>query len=70
MAKKTNQTNINETLKKLSGIVSWFENQKDLDVEKGLELVKEGAVLIKASRERLSEIENEFKEVKKDIQKP
>ena len=69
MASKKSQTNINETLKKLSQIVSWFENQKDLDIEKGLELVKEGTSLVKASRERLSEIENEFKEIKKEIQK-
>ena len=69
--KKTEQTeiNLNETLKKLATIVSWFESQSELDVEKGLEYVKEGAELIKASRGRLSEIENEFKEIKKDIQK-
>jgi len=66
--KKPN-TNLNETLKKLAAIVSWFESQSDLDVEKGLEYVKEGAELIKSSRERLSEIENEFKEVKKEISK-
>ena len=64
------RVNLNETLKKLSQIVSWFELQTELDVEKGLENVKEGAALIKASRERLSEIENEFKEIKKEIQKP
>ena len=69
MIKKTNsKINLNETLKKLAGIVSWFENQSELDVEKGLEYVKEGAILIKSSRERLSEIENEFKEIKKSIQ--
>ncbi len=67
--KKTSSTqvNLNDTLKKLANIVSWFESQSDLDVEKGLEYVKEGADLIKASRERLSEIENEFKEIKKDL---
>lgn len=67
--KKTiGKANLNETLKKLASIVSWFENQSELDVEKGLEYVKEGAALIKSSRERLSEIENEFKEIKKSIQ--
>lgn len=67
--KKTeNKVNLNETLKKLAGIVEWFENQSELDVEKGLENVKEGAELIKLSRERLVEIENEFKEIKKEIQ--
>ena len=67
--KKTNEKiNLNDTLKKLAQIVSWFESQSELDVEKGLEYVKEGATLIKSSRERLSEIENEFKEIKKSIQ--
>lgn len=61
--------NLNENLKKLATIVSWFESQNELDVEKSLDYVKEGAMLIKSSRERLSEIENEFKEIKKEIQK-
>lgn len=67
--KTANSTNLNDNLKKLAQIVSWFESQSELDVEKGLEYVKEGAELIKTSRERLSEIENEFKEIKKEIQK-
>ena len=62
------EINLNDTLKKLSQIVSWFESQSELDVEKGLEYVKEGAQLIKSSRGRLSEIENEFLEIKKEIQ--
>lgn len=66
--KKTGQ-NLNDNLKKLGEIVSWFENQNDIDVEKGLELVKEAGDIIKSSRERLSQIENEFKEIKKEIQK-
>ncbi len=66
MTKKT-EINLNDTLKKLASIVAWFESQSELDVEKGLEYVKEGAKLIKASRGRLSEIENEFKEIKKEI---
>jgi exonuclease VII small subunit len=70
MTKKTTENiNLNDNLKKLSQIVSWFESQSELDVEKGLEYVKEGAQLIKASRGRLSEIENEFKEIKKEISK-
>lgn len=63
------KTNLSENLKKLSQIVSWFESESDLDIEKGLEYVKEGAELIKSSRERLAEIENQFKEIKKEIQK-
>lgn len=69
MKKEEQKINLNETLKKLKGIVSWFESESELDVEKGLEYVKEGAELIKQSRERLLEIENEFKEIKKEIKK-
>ena len=67
--KKSSQINLNDTLKKLAQITLWFESQSELDVEKGLQYVKDGAALIKSSRERLSEIENEFKEIKKEIQK-
>lgn len=69
VTKKTEKGNLKDDLKKLGEIVSWFESQADLDVEKALEYVKDGAELIKSSRERLSEIENEFREIKKEIQK-
>lgn len=69
MKKTSTQTNLNETLKKLKEIVSWFEDQTELDVEKGLDYVREGAELIKVSRERLTQIENEFKEIKKELSK-
>ena len=68
MKKENNKHNLNETLQKLATIVSWFESQSEVDVEKGLEYVKEGAMLVKISRERLAEIENEFKEIKKEMQ--
>jgi exonuclease VII small subunit len=60
---------LGESLKKLEALVSWFDNQEEVDVEKGLEKIKEGAVLIKESRSRLKEIENEFEIVKKDLEK-
>jgi exonuclease VII small subunit len=60
--------NLGETLKKIRGIVEWFEDQDEVDVEKGLEKVKEGAKLIKESRARLEELENEFEIVKKDLE--
>jgi exonuclease VII small subunit len=63
--KEIQKTNLNESLKKLKEIVSWFESQSEPDVEKGLEYVKEAAGLIKISRERLSQIENEFREIKR-----
>ncbi len=67
MEKKTNGVNLNETLKKLEAISSWFDNQREVDVEEGLKKVKEGAELIKASKERLAEVENEFETVKKGM---
>jgi exonuclease VII small subunit len=69
MTKKitTESVNLNESLKKLAGIVSWFENQNEVDVEKALQYVKEGVDLIKTSKDRLKEIENEFIEIKKSL---
>ena len=67
MTKKIEQINLNDSLKKLSGIVSWFENQSEVDVEKALQYVKEGVELIKSSKDRLKEIENEFVEIKKNL---
>ncbi len=62
------QINLSESLKKLEGIVSWFDAQQEADIEKGLEKVKEGVILIKESKIRLKEVENEFEEVKKDLE--
>lgn len=67
MTKANGGVNLTETMKKLRSITEWFESQEEVDVEKGLEKVKEGADLIKASRERLKELENEFEEVKKKL---
>jgi hypothetical protein len=66
MTKETN--NLNENLKKLAEIASWFDKMKEIDVEEGLAKVKEAVVLIKQSKERLKEIENEFEEIKKDVE--
>lgn len=55
-------------LEKLNEIVRWFEEQKEADVEKGLEKVREGSVLLKALRERLKEVENEFQEIKGELE--
>jgi len=64
----TKETNLTQSLKKLEEIVEWFESQQEVDVEKGLEKVKEGAALIKASKDRLKKVENEFEEVKKELE--
>jgi len=61
--------NLKESLGKLNSIVEWFDEQEEVDVEIGLEKVKEGAELIKACKKRLSEVENEFKEIQREIDK-
>jgi len=60
--------NINESLKRLEEITRWFDAQDSVDVEEGLKKVKEAAELIKSSKARLRDIENEFKEIQKDIE--
>lgn len=58
---------LKDSLKKLEKIIEWFDTQEEVDVEAGLDRVKQGTVLIKASKERLKELENEFEEVKKEL---
>lgn len=64
---KSTELNLSEQLHKLQTIAEWFDNQTEVDVEEGLKKVKEAAGLIKTSQERLKEIENEFVEIKKEI---
>lgn len=64
MAKETNLT---KSLNELNDIVKWFENEEEIDVEAGLVKVREGAELIKLCKERLAKIENEFREIQKEI---
>ena len=61
------ENNLNSNLQKLGEISEWFDNRGEVDVEEGLEKVKEAIVLIKESKERLKQIENEFEEIKKEI---
>jgi hypothetical protein len=65
---KNKDVNLSKNLEKLSAIATWFDNQDEVDVEQGLDKVKEAAQLIKESNARLAEIENEFEEIKKDIE--
>ncbi len=60
--------NLSESLRKLNDIAEWFENQEEVDVETGLERVKEGAVLVKDCKVRLAEIKNEFEKVRKEVE--
>lgn len=67
MAKKESKENIKESLAKLEGIIQWFDEQDQVDVQEGLVKVREGAVLVKELRMRLKAVENEFQELKKDL---
>jgi len=64
---KEDTQNLNNNLKRLAEITEWFDNQEEVDVEEGLKKVKEAVELIKVSKSRLKEIENEFEEIKKEI---
>lgn len=59
---------LKKSLTELKQIVDWFEQQEEVDVEEGLEKVKQGAALVKATKVRLGEIENEFEEIQRDIE--
>lgn len=62
------KNNLKDSLKKLKDIVEWFEKQEEVDIEIGLEKVKEGALLIKESKKQLKELENEFEKVKEGLE--
>jgi exonuclease VII small subunit len=67
MAGKKQDVNLTESLAELNSIVEWFDEQENVDVEQGLEKVRDAAKLIKDSKTRLAQIENEFKEIEKEM---
>jgi exonuclease VII small subunit len=67
---KKEEVNLGENLKKLSKIAEWLESQErseEPDFDGGLAKVREAVAIIKASRARLTEVENEFEEIKKGV---
>lgn len=66
---KEKAESLSESLRRLEAILSWFDDQESVDVEKGLAKVKEGALLLKTSRERLKAVENEFEIVRKELER-
>ena len=64
---KKKTPNLNDNLKRLAEISAWFGSQNEIDIELGLEKVKEAAELIKSSKERLEKLENQFTEIEKDF---
>lgn len=53
-------------MKKIDEINDWF-SRDDIDLEEALEKLKQGKDLIQKCKTRLAEIENEFKELKVDL---
>ena len=64
----TKKISIKDSLRELEIIAGWFEAQKELDVEEGLKRVRDGVALIKELKGRIKKVENDFKEIKKDIE--
>ena len=60
--------NLKEYLIQIEKITTWFEDRDEIDIEEALEKVKQAAKLIKASKDKLTQVENEFKEVKKTVE--
>jgi len=67
MTDKQKKNSVSESLSELEKITRWFDAQKEVDVEEGMTKVREGAALVKELEKRLSEIDNEFRELKKDL---
>ncbi len=68
MPKESDNNDLKKHLDEVAKIIAWFDAQDELDVEQALEKVKQAAALIKAGKERLAKIENEFKEVKAKVE--
>jgi hypothetical protein len=55
-------------LEDIKRISDWFEEQEEIDLEEALVKIREAGELIKLSKDRLMEVENEFKEIKTKIE--
>jgi hypothetical protein len=55
-------------LEDIKRISDWFEEQEEIDLEEALVKIREAGELIKLSKDRLIEVENEFKEIKTKIE--
>ncbi|NCU42353.1 MAG: exodeoxyribonuclease VII small subunit [Candidatus Moranbacteria bacterium] len=64
---KPEKNNLSQDLQSLEKIVGWFESQEDIDIEEGLQKIRQGAELIQSSKKRLKEVENEFEEIRKTL---
>ena len=68
MAKQTKPHDLKKYLEDIKRISDWFEEQDEIDLEEALVKIREAGELIKLSKDRLVEVENEFKEIKTKIE--
>ena len=66
--KDNQEDSLQDTLEELESIVGWFDKQDKPDVETGLKKVKRGVKLIKSSKSKFKELENEFANVKEELE--
>lgn len=59
---------LKEYLIQIEKITTWFDDRDEIDIDEALEKVKEAAKLIKASKDKLAQVENEFKEIKNTVE--
>ncbi len=69
MAQKTKEgkKKISDELQELQKIVDWFESQEEINLEDGLQKVKDGSKIIKHLKSQIEAAENEFEVIKKDF---
>lgn len=64
--KRDKKFDFKKAIEDLEGINNWFQNS-DIDLDEGLEKLREGKELIAKCQERLAEAENEFVKIKEDV---
>lgn len=55
-------------LEDIRRISDWFEEQEEIDLEEALVKIREAGELIRLSKDRLVQVENEFREIKAKIE--
>jgi len=65
---KHGQSSLKTYIEDIKKISDWFENQSEIDLEEALVKIREAGELIKLSKDRLVEVENEFKEIKAKVE--
>jgi exodeoxyribonuclease VII small subunit len=66
-ASKSKSVNFAKAFEELEAITEWFE-QSEVDLDEGLKKFERGLELAKACKEKLSEVENKVKEIRKKFE--